>query len=69
MLDTQQVDALTTFPHYSGVYAPGRRVVCQVVERYTGMESKTQVAGHPAHPILIVFPLGLLANSVIFDSL
>lgn len=32
------------------------------------MESKAKLAGHPAHPILIVFPLGLLATSVIFDG-
>ncbi|UHG94175.1 DUF2231 domain-containing protein [Spirosoma oryzicola] len=31
------------------------------------MESKFKVARHPAHPILIVFPLGLLSTSVIFD--
>jgi uncharacterized membrane protein len=31
------------------------------------MESRTKVLGHPVHPILIVFPLGLLATSVIFD--
>jgi uncharacterized membrane protein len=31
------------------------------------MESKIQVAGHAVHPLLIVFPLGLLATSVIFD--
>jgi uncharacterized membrane protein len=31
------------------------------------MESKVKVAGHPLHPMLIVFPLGLLATSVIFD--
>ena len=31
------------------------------------MESKAKLARHPAHPILIVFPLGLLATSVIFD--
>jgi uncharacterized membrane protein len=31
------------------------------------MESKFKVLGHGAHPILIVFPLGLLATSVIFD--
>ncbi|RAJ94247.1 putative membrane protein [Larkinella arboricola] len=31
------------------------------------MESKAKVLGHPAHPILIVFPLGLLATSVIFN--
>jgi uncharacterized membrane protein len=31
------------------------------------MESKVKVAGHSAHPMLIVFPLGLLATAVIFD--
>jgi uncharacterized membrane protein len=31
------------------------------------MESKAKLAGHALHPMLIVFPLGLLATSVIFD--
>ena len=31
------------------------------------MESKAKLAGHAAHPILVVFPLGLLVTSVIFD--
>jgi uncharacterized membrane protein len=31
------------------------------------MESRFKVLGHGAHPILIVFPLGLLATAVIFD--
>jgi len=31
------------------------------------MESKVKLAGHPIHPMLIVFPLGLLATAVIFD--
>jgi uncharacterized membrane protein len=31
------------------------------------MESKVKFAGHPVHPMLIVFPLGLLATAVIFD--
>ena len=31
------------------------------------MESKARILGHPIHPILIVFPLGLLATAVIFD--
>ena len=31
------------------------------------MESKLKLAGHPIHPMLIVFPLGLLATGVIFD--
>jgi uncharacterized membrane protein len=31
------------------------------------MESKAKSFGHPIHPMLIVFPLGLLATSFIFD--
>jgi uncharacterized membrane protein len=31
------------------------------------MESRAKVLGHPIHPMLIVFPLGLLATAVIFD--
>lgn len=31
------------------------------------MESKAKFLGHAVHPILIVFPLGLLATAVIFD--
>lgn len=31
------------------------------------MESKAKILGHAIHPILIVFPLGLLATAVIFD--
>lgn len=31
------------------------------------MESKAKLFGHPIHPILIVFPLGLLITAVIFD--
>ena len=31
------------------------------------MESKAKVAGHAVHPMLIVFPLGLLATAVGFD--
>jgi uncharacterized membrane protein len=31
------------------------------------MESKVKFAGHPIHPMLVVFPLGLLATAVIFD--
>lgn len=33
------------------------------------MESRAKIVGHAAHPILIVFPLGLLATAVIFDIL
>lgn len=31
------------------------------------MESRAKLFGHPIHPMLIVFPLGLLAVAVIFD--
>jgi uncharacterized membrane protein len=31
------------------------------------MESKAKFMGHPIHPMLIVFPLGLLATSLFFD--
>lgn len=33
------------------------------------MEAKAKLFGHPIHQMLIVFPLGLLATSVIFDVL
>src|SRR5215475_6070923 len=33
------------------------------------MESKAKIFGHAIHPILIVFPLGLLATAVIFDAI
>jgi uncharacterized membrane protein len=33
------------------------------------MESKAKLAGHPIHPMLVVFPLGLLSTSFIFDLL
>ena len=33
------------------------------------MESKAKLFGHPLHPMLIVFPLGLLTMSVIFDGI
>src|SRR5687768_6935595 len=33
------------------------------------MESKIKIFGHPVHPMLIVFPLGLLLTAVIFDAI
>jgi uncharacterized membrane protein len=33
------------------------------------MESKAKALGHPIHPMLIVFPLGLLATATIFDGI
>ena len=31
------------------------------------MESRLKIAGHPVHPMLIVFPLGLLSTATVFD--
>lgn len=31
------------------------------------MESKAKAFGHPVHPMLVVFPLGLFATSFVFD--
>ena len=31
------------------------------------MESKAKIMGHPIHPILVPFPLGLLTTSFVFD--
>jgi uncharacterized membrane protein len=31
------------------------------------MESRAKLFGHPIHPMLIPFPLGLLATALIFD--
>jgi uncharacterized membrane protein len=31
------------------------------------MESRVKLFGHPVHPMLIVFPLGLLAMAIVFD--
>ena len=33
------------------------------------MESRAKIFGHAIHPILIVFPLGLLATAVVFDAI
>jgi len=33
------------------------------------MESHSKIFGHPAHTILVTFPLGLLSAAVIFDAL
>jgi uncharacterized membrane protein len=31
------------------------------------MDSKAKMLGHPVHPMLVVFPLGLFATSLVFD--
>jgi uncharacterized membrane protein len=41
---------------------PGHRI-----KQENFMESKAKLLGHPIHPMLIVFPLGLLATAVAFD--
>jgi uncharacterized membrane protein len=33
------------------------------------MESKVKLAGHPVHPMLIPFPLGLLSTAFVFDAI
>jgi len=33
------------------------------------MESRVKLLGHPVHPMLIVFPIGLFATAVVFDIL
>lgn len=33
------------------------------------MESRVKLFGHPVHPMLIVYPLGLLSMAVVFDIL
>ena len=33
------------------------------------METRIKVLGHPVHPMLIVYPLGLFSTAVIFDVL
>lgn len=32
------------------------------------MESKTKLLGHPAHQIVVAFPIGLLATAALFDA-
>lgn len=33
------------------------------------MASRIKLLGHPIHPMLIVYPLGLLSSAVVFDAL
>jgi uncharacterized membrane protein len=33
------------------------------------VESKAKLLGHPIHPMLVVFPLGLLVTSLVFDGI
>jgi uncharacterized membrane protein len=34
----------------------------------TNMESRLRIAGHPVHPVLVMFPVGLFATAVMFDA-
>ena len=38
-------------------------------EAHYDMESKAKLVGHPLHPMLVVFPLGLLVTSIVFDCI
>src|SRR5262245_4153273 len=40
---------------------------CELSKRRTTMRTRFKLFGHSVHPMLIVFPLGLLGTSVIFD--
>jgi uncharacterized membrane protein len=35
----------------------------------TGAESRVKLLGHPIHPMLVVYPVGLLSAAVVFDVL
>src|SRR5437762_3371318 len=43
------------------------RIMTRKPERSHLMESRAKLLGHPVHPMLIVFPLGLLATAIAFD--
>lgn len=34
----------------------------------SNVESRARALGHPLHPILVVFPIGLLVTSLVFDG-
>jgi len=38
-----------------------------VEKEHLAIRSVAQIAGHPTHPMLVVFPLGLLITSLVFD--
>jgi uncharacterized membrane protein len=40
-----------------------------VAGRVANVEARLKFLGHPVHPMLIVFPLGLLSTAVLFDIL
>jgi uncharacterized membrane protein len=37
------------------------------VQKEAPVESKAKILGHPIHPMLIVFPLGLFITAIVFD--
>jgi uncharacterized membrane protein len=65
-VDQCQVPSATT-----DLEAPPAHVgsMARRLERGEMMESRTKVFGHPIHPMLVVFPMGLFISAVIFDLL
>src|SRR5687768_10780971 len=63
---------LRILPRGCKTYAPSqRRAACRGVRPRPAhggkMESRAKLFGHAIHPMLIVFPLGLLSTAAIFD--
>src|SRR5258705_8799722 len=48
---------------------PPRSTLFPYTTLFRSMESRARFLGHAIHPILIVFPLGLLSTAVLFDVL
>ena len=51
----------------TGVCFESRHIGREILGGKLIMESRAKLFGHAIHPILIVFPLGLLGTAVIFD--
>jgi len=72
-----RIQQIETFPTFKGMplarHNPGFDLCfkSEHSDKYTykevEMESRAKFLGHAVHPILIVFPLGLLATGVVFD--
>src|SRR5262245_4857686 len=43
--------------------------ISPIPRRKGKMESRAKLFGHAAHPIMIVFPLGLFATAMVFDAI
>src|SRR6266540_1961731 len=61
--------SLPMFRRRSVGYALSRRGTRAVSDRegWMIMESRLKLLGHPIHPMLVMFPLGLFVTAVIFD--